>query len=342
MPSNADTSNAARIQRLKARTIATYHRLNPTPKGTAYSIKDASIQNELREGTMPYYQQTDTQTRTLVQDCCTSEPACVPPGQVSNVYTEYVSGTDPTNNVYNIIWTAAPNATSYTVTTTGNAGEIVYSTSGTQAYVHFDDRDDAIFTITAVNACGSNPYVYTIPACFPAGTKVHIADGSTKNIEDVQVGDQVIGAFGEFNPVLALQHVLVGNSKMYKINDEHVTTDHHPHVSYDKKFYTMDIKTIENSVYGTDMPVINGEGKTEMRHLDGLKKGRIQKLLLGLPLKTIDGSRIVTKIEEVPMAFDTKLYNLVTGGSHTYHADGYAVTGWPSERDFNYDTWSPV
>jgi len=341
MPSNADTSNAARIQRLKAKTIATYHKLNPTPKGTAYSIKDASIQNELREGVIPYYQQTDTQTRTLVQDCCTT---CVPPGQVSNVYTEYVSGTNDSNWVYNLIWTAAPNATSYTVTTpTTGAG--VYSTSGTQAYVHWNqsgDPPDPTFIITAINSCGSNPYVYTFPACFPAGTKVHIAGGSTKNIEDVQVGDLVIGAFGEHNPVLALQHVLVGNSKMYKINDEHVTTDHHPHVSYDKKFYTMDIKTIENSVYGTDMPVINAEGKTEIRHLDGLKKGRIQKLLLGLPLKTIDGSRIVTKIEEVPMDFETKLYNLVTGGSHTYHADGYAVTGWPSEKDFDYDTWSPV
>ena len=51
---------------------------------------------------------------------------------------------------------------------------------------------------------------------------------------------------------------------------------------------------------------------------------------------------MVTKIEEVPMAFETKLYNLVTGGSHTYHADGYAVTGCPSEKDFDYDTWSPV
>ena len=336
MPTNADTSQTARIQRLKAKTIATYHKLNPTPKGTANSIKDASIQNDLREGGIAYYQQTDTQTRTLVQDHCGA------PGKVSNLRIEPVGGTDPTNYTYNIIWDAAENASSYSVTTTGSAGEVVFDTVGTQAYVHFNYNFDSLFTITAINSCGSNPYVYSVPACFPAGTKVHIANGQTKNIEDVQVGDLVIGAFGEFNPVLALQHVIVGNSKMYKINDEHVTTDHHPHVSLDKQFYTMDIKTIENSVYGTDMPVINGEGKLELRHLDGLKKGRVQKLALGLNLKTIDGSRTVTKIEEVPMASDTRLYNLVTGGSHTYHADGYAVTGWPSESDFNYDTWSPV
>ena len=39
------------------------------------------------------------------------------------------------------------------------------------------------------------------------------------------------------------------------------------------------------------------------------------------------------------MPSDTQLYNLVVGGSHTYHVDGYAVTGWPREDDFDYDRW---
>ena len=230
-----------------------------------------------------------------------------------------------------------------TMTATDLSGQILVDFTGVEtATVSANCAiGPVVFTLTATNSCGTTSVQLTDGACFPAGTKVHIADGSTKNIEDVRVGDLVIGAFGEHNPVLALQHVLVGNSKMYKINDEHVTTDHHPHVSLDKKFYTMDIKTIENNVYGTNMLVINAEGKAESRHLDGLNKGRVQKLALGLNLKTIDGSRILTKLEEVPMAFDTPLYNLVTGGSHTYHADGYAVTGWPSERDFDYDTWAP-
>jgi hypothetical protein len=34
---------------------------------------------------------------------------------------------------------------------------------------------------------------------------------------------------------------------------------------------------------------------------------------------------------------ETQLYNLVVGGSHTYHVEGYAVTGWPREDDFDYD-----
>jgi len=338
MPSNADTSNAARIQRLKAKTIATYHKLNPTPKGTAYSIKDASIQNELREGAIPYYQQTDTQTRNLVQNCCTS---CTPPGVDNFVVLDRDFNIDGYEWIWYLSWTATPD-TSYTITA-GRSGEVFIITGAGRATLKANGptQDPLVITLTGTNSCASASAQVTDYACFPAGTKVHISGGETKNIEDVQVGDLVIGAFGEHNPVLALQHVLVGNSKMYKINDEHVTTDHHPHVSLDKKFYTTDIKTVENNVYGTDMLVINGEGNVEPRHLDGLNKGRIQKLTLGLTLKTIDGSRTVTKIEEVPMAFETKLYNLVTGGSHTYHADGYAVTGWPSERDFDYDAWAP-
>jgi hypothetical protein len=47
----------------------------------------------------------------------------------------------------------------------------------------------------------------------------------------------------------------------------------------------------------------------------------------------------VKSLETYSMPPDTQLYNLVVGGSHTYHVDGYAVTGWPREDDFDYDLW---
>ena len=67
--------------------------------------------------------------------------------------------------------------------------------------------------------------------------------------------------------------------------------------------------------------------------------GRVQQLEVGVELKTVDGSRAVTFFETYEMGPDTQLYNLVVGGSHTYHVDGYAVTGWPKEDDFDYDVW---
>ena len=77
-----------------------------------------------------------------------------------------------------------------------------------------------------------------------------------------------------------------------------------------------------------------------MMELKGLKPERIQKLQTGIQLKTIEGSREVVTLEEYSLPSDTQLYNLVVSGSHTYHVDGYAVTGWPREDDFDYDIWS--
>ncbi len=86
--------------------------------------------------------------------------------------------------------------------------------------------------------------------------------------------------------------------------------------------------------------MIDEHGNTVERMLHGLAKERIRKLEIGVELKTIEGSRIVDTVEVYSMPETTQLYNLVIDGSHTYHVDGYAVTGWPCEHDFDYDSWS--
>ena len=100
----------------------------------------------------------------------------------------------------------------------------------------------------------------------------------------------------------------------------------------------MEPAVIDGEVYGKSFPVIGPEGLTQMK-LHGLAKGRVQKLEIGQVLKTIDGSRVVNTLEAYSLDPATPLFNLVVGGSHTYHADGYAVTGWPREDDFDYDIW---
>jgi hypothetical protein len=168
-----------------------------------------------------------------------------------------------------------------------------------------------------------------------------MADGSTKAIEDVVVGDQVLGAFGETNIVLALHRPLLGTALMCRINDEHSTTNHHPHISVDRQFYCGDPDLVSTGTYGRTHMVLDGEGALVERLLLGLAKERIRKLELGVELKTVDGGRPVSHLETYALPEDTQLYNLVVGGSHTYHVDGYAVTGWPREDDFDYDVWAP-
>ena len=154
------------------------------------------------------------------------------------------------------------------------------------------------------------------------------------------MGDTVLGAFDETNTVVALHRPLLGTALMCKINGEHSTTNHHPHISVDRKFYCGNPALVSSSTYGREHKVIDATGAVVDRMLHGLKKERILQLEVGVELKTVEGSRITKTLETYAMPPQTQLYNLVVDGSHTYHVDGYAVTGWPREDDFDYDTWT--
>jgi len=249
---------------------------------------------------------------------------------------------------FTIDWDALPGVSSYTVETSPifspNPDIVVHSpSSATNAfvYVHTDNYYliEHVITITANTPCGVAIGNTSLGGCFLPGSLVQMADGTTKAIEDVCVNDLVLGAFGEFNTVLALHHPLLGDEVMCNINGEHSTTNHHPHISFDKKFYCGNTEPL-NTTYGQMHQVIDAEGNVVERMLHGLKKDRILKLELGIELKTVGGSKVTQSLETYSMPPDTQLYHLMVGGSHTYHVDGYAVTGWPDETDFDYDEWT--
>ena len=250
------------------------------------------------------------------------------------------------NNPIIVSWTPVTDALYYTVSATTNGGyprTIEHTPLATTATIDYENEGNGLVntvTITAHMPCyGTLRSTIEVQPCFLAGSIVHMADGSTKAIEDVQVHDKVVGAFGEINEVLFLHRPHLGTSKMCCINGEHHTTHHHPHVSVDKKFYSGDPERVSSSTYGHTHQVLDEHGQVVEKMLYGLKKERIQKLCTGVELKTMDGSKMVHTIEVYIMPEDTPLYNLVVSGSHTYHVDGYAVTGWPREDDFNYDDW---
>ena len=214
-------------------------------------------------------------------------------------------------------------------------------TGPTRVRVYLGDTYVVTITITGISTCGGTAdlQVTNLNPCFLAGSLISLADGTTRVIEEIQVGDEVIGAFGEINTVLALHRPVLGSGRMCRINNEHSTTSHHPHVTVSRGFACMHPDIVMNSTYGHEHEVINGDGTVSMRMLHGLHPGRVQELTTGSELKTIEGSRVVTSLELYDLPPDTQLYNLVVSGSHTYHVDGYAVTGWPREDDFDYDAW---
>ena len=177
------------------------------------------------------------------------------------------------------------------------------------------------------------------PSCFLVDSVIAMADGTFKKIQLVEVGDVVLGAFGEHNVILAKHPTVLGDTPMYKINNEHDTPGDHPHISHDRKFYVFEVeKTYSRFNASTDI-IVSG-GKTESWTYFGLNQGRLLPLTTSIFLQKLNGSKEVTSLTSYTLPPETMLYNFVVGGSHTYFVNDYAVTGWPREDDFDYDTWT--
>jgi hypothetical protein len=126
---------------------------------------------------------------------------------------------------------------------------------------------------------------------------------------------------------------------MCRINDDHTCSHHHPHVGPDHNFYVGNIDEVMNSTYNKWHSVITENGP-ENKFLHGLKPSRVRQLEIGSILQSKDGPREVVSVDVFEMPPETQLYHLVVDNSHTYIVEGYAVTGWPREDDFDYDTWT--
>ena len=337
MSSRLDRSQTGHTHRLKQKAAATFYNANPDAKVSL----DPSTLLLLQGGTQSIYTYDLCGGHVYDAGCCCTTPV------ITNFNIIGIpSSQDPPGYVgyFELIWDPISGATSYVVISdiesdlpviTGDASANVYFIGDTINDLH-------TFTLTAMTNCGVATADISGTPCFLAGSLVQMADGSQKVIEEVRVGDAVLGAFGETNTILALHRPLLGSALMCKINGEHSTTNHHPHISVDRKFYCGNPALVSASTYGHVHEVIDADGATMERMLHGLKKERILQLEVGVELKTVEGSRTTKTLETYSMPADTQLYNLVVGGSHTYHVDGYAVTGWPREDDFDYDTWTAV
>jgi hypothetical protein len=143
--------------------------------------------------------------------------------------------------------------------------------------------------------------------CFIAGTKILMADGSIKNIEDVMLGDVVLGKDGSHNEVLEFLRPTLGDTgaTMMAFNGEmpFMTSDHPVYVrGYGWKSF--DPKMTEQKYF---MPV----GKYQVGDIIETPDG------LGFEIKSIE--------EYTDQNQDQIIYNFRLGGNHTYIADGLIV-----------------
>ncbi len=135
--------------------------------------------------------------------------------------------------------------------------------------------------------------------CFVAGTKITMADGSLKNIEDVQVGDRLRGVKHD-NTVLSLKPSFK-NGNIYSINGSgFFVTAGHPFMTKDgwKAF----------------------DPKLGMEINPALE---ISKLEIGDTIIRIDGEVLVEQIDFEYQ--EVEVYNFEVSGEKVYYADGFLV-----------------
>ncbi len=139
--------------------------------------------------------------------------------------------------------------------------------------------------------------------CFIQGTKVTLADGSDKDIEEVQIGDVLKGQSSN-NIVLDFHRPLLGDQKLYAFNGgSYFVTDDHPFMTDE------------------GWKALNPEKSKHVHRLHfDLGELREGDILLGK-----EGKIVLNKIDSKSTDAQTSLYNFVLSGDKTYYADGFLV-----------------
>lgn len=155
--------------------------------------------------------------------------------------------------------------------------------------------------ITGGGGGGGKPH----QSCFIAGTKIKLANGQIKNIEDIQIGDVLLGANNAQNEVLAFDHPPLGDRALYRFNQsgDYFVTAEHPFLT------TEGWKSIDPAATAAENPnlsvtmlqigdrlVLENGGLYHLRHLDQ---------------KTSDPN--------------TQLYNFKLSGNRSYIANDFFV-----------------
>ena len=156
--------------------------------------------------------------------------------------------------------------------------------------------DDYVYTPPPMTC----PYYY--PVCFIADTIVSMADGTTKKIQDVKIGDILKGEKTN-NTVLGFHDPKLEGRKLYSFNGgRYFVTAEHPFKTTDGWKSIDPSKTAEENI--------------------GIK---VTPLHIGDVLLTENGKVLLKTIDSKNDKSDTQLYNFMLNGDHTYYADGYLV-----------------
>jgi len=142
----------------------------------------------------------------------------------------------------------------------------------------------------------------TVDSCFVAGTIINMADGSFKNIEDIQSGDVVLAKDGLTDIVSSVHDISEEVRTLWTINNRIVATESHPFLTEE------------------GWKSNNLEASKALYSSDGIEVG---KLSVGDNLVSINGLEKVESLSSEEKL--VKVYNFTTATTHTYVVDGVVV-----------------
>ena len=177
--------------------------------------------------------------------------------------------------------------------------------------------------------------------CFPEGTVVLLEDLTPIPIEYVRVGDRLIGGKGYVNEVMYRDVSVLGGRSLFVINGRHMFTAEHRHLTNDG-WASLD-PAATKAEDGLEFPVWDASGVPILRPLIKFKDTPVGTLSLGDRLIRADGCEeeiwSIMEVDRLPP--EALVYSFVMSGSHTFTANGFIVSGWARDDDFDYGTWTP-
>jgi hypothetical protein len=141
-------------------------------------------------------------------------------------------------------------------------------------------------------------------SCFVAGTLVTMADGTKKAIEDVQIGEMLLGQDGYTNRVIAFDHPPLAGRDLIGINGNgKFMTPEHP------LFTKNGWRSFSAATFERQFP--------DMLNLN------VKDLQIGDEIQKEDGSWLtVNSLEVFENEPEQTVYNFILDGNNTYFADG--------------------
>jgi hypothetical protein len=192
--------------------------------------------------------------------------------------------------------------------------------------------------------CSSNCPTNCSSSCFPGETLVTLESGATIPISEVRVGDILLGGFGYRNTVLAIDKTRLGARPLKVINGYHRFTAEHRHVSPTGWVSIDRDATMAEHNQWFDV-IVDNAGTVAPRQLVKFTKTPILPLEVGTQLLRGDGyliESVKTLMDDWTRGEQEEVYSLVMDGSHTFLANGFIVSGWARDDDFDYAPWFSV